>query len=64
MTPNSLARVLILLIEEIAPPHYDRGSGCDQPISRDQWLELNARWQTLFAMNCPREVDDERTNQS
>ena len=56
MTPNALMRALIVLIEEVAPPVYDRQSGNDQPISRAQWLALRERFLTLVAMNMPREA--------
>ena len=62
MTPNALMRALIVLIEEVAPPVYDRQSGNDQPISRAQWLALRERFLTLVAMNMPREVADDGTS--
>jgi hypothetical protein len=55
-------RALIVLIEEVAPPVYDRQSGNDQPISRAQWLALRERFLTLVAMNMPREVADDGTS--
>jgi hypothetical protein len=54
LTPNQLIVQLGVLIEEVAPPRYDRQSGADQPISAEEWDILNERWHMLYVMNKPR----------
>lgn len=59
MTPDSLLQNIAVIIEECCESHYDRDNGLREPITRDEWLAIRARIETLVAMNLPREASDE-----
>lgn len=54
--PSQLLRAMGVLIEEVAHAGYDRRSGDEQPITREQWDELDVRWKAIVMMNKPRET--------
>jgi hypothetical protein len=63
MTPNQLMVQFAVLVEEVAPPRYDKRSGNDQPISVEEWDALNERWRMLYLLNRPKGGRDGRAIQ-
>ena len=58
MTPSALIRNMAALIEEVVDAKYDRATGDQSPISRQEWLILRERFEMLVVMNIPRETNE------
>ena len=55
MTPDELLTRIALLIEESCVPVYNRDTGLQEPLTREQWLEVKDRIDLLCAAYTPRE---------
>ncbi len=61
MTPDSLIRELAIIVEATCVPVYNRDTGLQEPLTREQWLSFKDSVDLLCAAYTPREVvNDER----
>ena len=55
MNPDRLIQELAIITEEVIRPMYNRDTGLQEPITREQWLLLKERFDLLCAAYTPRE---------
>jgi hypothetical protein len=57
VTPGRLITEFALIIEECCGP-YRRDTGEQDPITNEQWLALDLRWQSLRVLNMTKEASN------
>jgi hypothetical protein len=61
LTPDQFMRAVGVIIEECAHGTRDKVTGDMQPLTRAELVAIRERFETLVALNMPREAKDGRS---